>query len=299
MEKYTGTGGKHLEMGAKSMNAHMDRIMKVLNKKYGQVQRLTGGFTNAAFLLGTESPLVAKVAALSNQDLTNEMNALHFLDQTSLAPKYVDFINEGDASILVTTFEEGLNGQAILDTGNMAKAETLFYEMGLVLAKDIHAFTFHSPETPLRKGFIEYDGIDFVPEALAVESAKLLCQIPVCTNEWVLTHGDYGSHNILYREDGSLAVIDWEWTEWFHPLVDIAWTCWNTKLHYPAIANRLNPIFIKAYQSINPMACLDSDLKPYVIYKLWQILHRIRHADKATQEKWIDRLDWTFNHQII
>ena len=114
----------------------------------------------------------------------------------------------------------------------------------------------------------------------------------------MLTHGDYGSHNILFAEHDNITVIDWEWVEWFHPLVDIAWTCWNTKLHYPNVADRLNQTFISAYQTIRPITCTNDEIKTYSLYKLWSILKKVQNSGEETREKWVSRLEWTLNPDL-
>jgi aminoglycoside phosphotransferase (APT) family kinase protein len=278
----------------------MDQNLKTLTERYGRMRRLTGGFTNAAYLLQDTTPnLVAKVAALSNQDLLNEKNVLGFLGENTFAPQYVDTFSVDSAFILVTTFKEGDNGQGILDTGDMKRATNLFYKMGICLARNIHSMPFEGETASLRMGKPVSTRLDFVPKDLQAQSEAYLKQINWDPSTWVLTHGDYGSHNILFGDNDQFTVIDWEWTEWFHPLVDIAWACWNTKLHYPDIADTLNQTLMNAYQSVTPLDCTDDDIKIYVLYKIWNILNRVQNADKDTQEKWISRLKWTFTTKII
>ncbi|MDQ0192538.1 hypothetical protein J2T20_000877 [Paenibacillus wynnii] len=46
----------------------------------------------------------------------------------------------------------------------------------------------------------------------------------------------------------NLNVLDWEWAEWAewgHPLNDVGWVVWFTKLHYPQLAPVLNNAFVE------------------------------------------------------
>jgi len=279
----------------------MSDVFKRITDKYGSVDPLTGGFTNMTYLIKSRKPLVAKIAAFSNEDLLNEKTALHHLKETALVPEFVDILTEETPFILITSFEEGMNGQAILDAGNMERANSLFYKMGERLARDIHFYHFKDHKTPLRQGgWTFFPKIPFVSQDLINKSRPYMDVINDNPAEWVLTHGDYGAHNILFHSGDQLKVIDWEWSEWFHPLVDIAWTCWNTKLHYADIADPLNQTFIRAYKSVNPLPSItDEEIKAYALYKIWNILKRIPYDDKATIEKWSTRMQWTFSAKII
>lgn len=281
------------------MDAELERLMK----KYSAAElvRLTGGFTNAVYLLkGIEPPLVAKVAQWSNRDLQNEANSLLFLKNTPFTPKLIDIFSENQVQIIVYTFVKGMNGQAVLDTGDLKRSTDLFRDMGKLLSTHIHSYSYTGDHGGLRSAdfkTLRFD-LDYVPKVLIEKSQVLLRKIEAPVHEWTLTHGDYGAHNIL-ANGGNLTVIDWEWAEWSHPFVDIAWTCWNTKLHYPKIADGLNRTFIQAYQTHRPISRTSEQIQVYSLYKLWTILQKIQHADRETQMKWINRLEWTLHTDIL
>lgn len=279
-------------------------LAALLTKKYGPVEpiRLTGGFTNATYLLhGTNPALVAKVANLSNLDIENESRALLFLKDSTHTPRIVDMVSEKGSRIVITQFLEGENGQAVLDTGDVHRSENLFKEMGRCLADGVHARLYEGNRQNLRLGNLygSSDSLDFAPRALLMGCHEVLDRLDAPLEEWVLTHGDFGAHNVLVKSGRPLTVIDWEWAEWFHPLVDLAWVCWNTKLHYPAIADRLNHAFLQSYQSRKPINFEADTLKAFALYKLRNILFRMQNADRQTQEKWIHRLEWTLNSEIL
>ena len=281
----------------------MDKEVGVeLRKRFraSEWERLMGGFTNDVYLLkGTKPLLVAKVAQWSSQDMENEVKVLKFLETTSYTPKVIDLFSINNKQIIVFTYAEGMNGQAILDTGDHKRSINLFRGMGVRLA-DIHSHSYSGNPSGLRFADFEmllYD-LSFVPKELVKKSERLLQHLDRNKREWTLTHGDFGSHNILTDEE-CLTVIDWEWAEWGHPLIDLAWTCWNTKLHYTAIADELNQIFLNAYKAQREVVYSPELIKTYSLYKLWMILYRVQHADEETQQKWINRLEWTFENEII
>lgn len=276
----------------------MEQVLETLEVKYGCVKPLTGGFTNDTYLLDTAPPLVAKIASLSNEDILNEMNTLKFVEESSVAPKFIETLKVGLSTILITTFKQGMNGQAILDMGNINTSNTLFHRMGISLAQKIHCYKYDKQNNMIRSGGVVDFHLDFVPEEYINKSRAYLENIHARRSEWVLTHGDYGSHNILFEKEGHFTVIDWEWAEWCHPIADIAWTCWNTKLHYPNIADELNQTFINAYQSVKPIICTDNDIKTYSLYKLWNILKKVQNAGEETHKKWVKRLEWTLNPDL-
>jgi predicted Ser/Thr protein kinase len=72
-------------------------LKKYLKVKYGEFKpvRLTGGYTNATFLLnGTNLPLVVKVANSFNKDIKNEINCLKITQNTGVVPKFYDFMKQ-------------------------------------------------------------------------------------------------------------------------------------------------------------------------------------------------------------
>jgi aminoglycoside phosphotransferase (APT) family kinase protein len=193
-----------------------------------------------------------------------------------------------------------MNGQEILDTRDLKRSHDLFRHMGELLSTQIHSYSHTGDHGGLRSAdfkALRFD-VDYVPKVFVEESQALLEQIDAPVHEWTLTHGDFGSHNIL-ADGRKLTVIDWEWAEWGHPLVDIAWACWNTKLHYPKIADGLNHTFIRAYQARRPISCTSEHIKAYSLYKLWTILQKVKHADRQTQMKWVNRLEWTLHTDIL
>jgi aminoglycoside phosphotransferase (APT) family kinase protein len=272
--------------------------------KYGDFTpvRLTGGYTNETFLLnGTYPLLVVKVANSFNEDIQNEINCLNITQETGVVPKIYDLIETNDLQIIVMEYREGTNGQSILDNRDLERAKELYKSLGESLAKSIHSKKYNFTSNGIKECNLHQLNLnlDFVPEALIKKSKEILQKINDPKEEWVLTHGDYGMHNVLYTDNNTLTVLDWEWSEWANPLTDIGWVCWFTKLHYPEYANILTHLFIEEYKIYNPVHLSPEILKAYCLYKVWKVLHKIKNAPLEVQQEWVRRLKWTIETNIF
>lgn len=279
-------------------------LKKHLKEKYGDFSlvRLTGGYTNDTFLLnGTLPPLVVKVTNKFNEDIENEINCLNLIQETGVTPKIYELIETDALQIIVMEYRKGINGQSILDNNELERTKELYKNLGASLAKRIHSIKYNYTSSGIREcTFNEfYLSLDFVPEFLIANSMEILQNINDNEEEWVLTHGDYGIHNVLYTDTNTLTVLDWEWSEWANPLTDIGWVCWFTKLHYPEYADSLNLLFIKEYKINNPIHLSPEVLRSYCVYKVWKVLHKVKKAPQEVQEEWIRRLKWTIETDIF
>jgi thiamine kinase-like enzyme len=61
----------------------------------------------------------------------------------------------------------------------------------------------------------------------------------------VITHGDFGPHNMLYDLDRNVvtAVLDWEFAHRGFPVEDLAWAEWIVRMHHPTIIGSLPALF--------------------------------------------------------
>ncbi|MCZ8536063.1 aminoglycoside phosphotransferase family protein [Paenisporosarcina quisquiliarum] len=279
-------------------------LKKHLIAKYGDFTpiRLAGGYTNETFLLvGIHPPVVAKVINSVNDEIENEINCLKLTQETGITPKIYDVMKIDDIQIIVMEYRKGINGQTILDSEDLNIKKELYEILGQTLAKSIHSKKYQYVSSGIKEcNFNELNyNLDFVPDVLINNSKFLLKNIQDCQDEWVLTHGDYGVHNILYTDTHTLTVLDWEWSEWANPLTDIGWVCWFTKLHYPQYAESLNQLFINEYKKYSSVAVTPELLKAYCVYKVWKILHRIKSGSHEIQEEWVRRLKWTMEEEIF
>ena len=261
--------------------------------------QLDGGYTNKTFLLeGTSPLLVAKATGLLYPDTLNEINALRFLEKSRITPIIHDVLEIADMKIVVMEYRAGINGQSILDGGNVDRMKIVYRQLGQFLATRIHLNRLNASDHGVRKSNFEQMKLsleaEFIPESLIRQSRIVLSSVDDHERNWVLTHGDYGPHNIL-TDDNHFSVLDWEWAEWGNPLNDVAWVCWFTKLHYSEIAPVLNRTFIEAYTSHNPIPITPNQLKASSVYKTWNVINRIHHAAPEVKKEWLRRLAWTLD----
>ena len=280
------------------------KLKELLTDKYGDFTaiRLTGGYTNETFLLkGTSPLLVVKIANSFNVDIQNEIYSLRSIEETGVAPKVIDFIETPLGQITVMEYREGKNGQTIIDRGNLETNKEIYKALGKELSTRIHSQKYKSISNGIKEFNIEElnFNLDFVPGILIQHSKQILKELNDNKEEWVLTHGDFGVHNVLCTVNNSLTVIDWEWAEWANPLIDIAWVYWFTKLHYPEQSNTLNPLFIEEYKKHTSVHLSTEKLKAYCLYKVWKILNKIGNAPREVQLEWVRRLRWTIETDII
>lgn len=281
-----------------------DQVVGYLKETYGEFTpvRLTGGYTNETFLLkGTRPPLVAKVAHLSNQDLKNEINTLKTLLDIEIVPQVFDLLEFGQFQIGVMEFRSGINGQSILEKGDLERTKEIYKRLGEALSNSIHTIKYtHAPHGIRECNIYELDlDLDFVPDHLRQASKEILKQIRLNKEEWVLTHGDFGIHNVLISANSKLTVLDWEWAEWADPLTDLCWVCWFTALHYPDYAKTLNILFLEAYQRQQSVDLSTEKVKAYTVYKVWKLLNKVKTATDEVQQEWVRRLDWTLKTELF
>jgi aminoglycoside phosphotransferase len=294
-----------IQLGGKSMlkedTSMLEEITRELQSRYDcKLVRLTGGYTNITFLLeGTSPLLVAKVTGLLQPDTLNEINCLNFLVKSGITPVIHDVLEISNMSIVLMEYRKGANGQSILDSGNFDQMKIVYKKLGQFLASQIHSKPLDASYHGIRKSNIanlkSNIEAEFIPENLIRQSRIVLASMDDNEQNWVLTHGDYGPHNILTDDENNFSVLDWEWAEWGNPLNDVAWVCWFTKLHYFEIAPILNRTFIKEYTSHNPIPITPNQLKACSLYKAWNVIYRVRHATQEVKKEWLRRLEWTLD----
>lgn len=281
-----------------------DLLKELFKEQYGDFHpvRLNGGYTNDTFLLnGTSPPLVAKVARSYNQDIENEMNSLKLLHDSGISPILYEHKETTNLQITLSEFCEGQNGQSIVDHNDLERTIVLYKKMAATLANSIHSRKYSNDSYGIRKSNmneLNYH-LPFVPEVLTEQSRHLLKRVNDLPAKWVLTHGDYGMHNVLLSDADHLTVLDWEWAEWGNPLSDVSWVCWFTNLHYPEYAKSLNPLFIEEYQHYSQTNSTSDELKAYCLYKVWKVLNKLDQSPVEVQQEWVRRLEWTLKTDIF
>lgn len=263
--------------------------------------RLQGGYSNDVFKLeGTSPPLVVKIASERNPHLVNEMNSLSLLDH-KVAPRVHDQLHIGNERLVVMDYKDGKSGQAILETDGLGRAMSMYEDLAVCLAADIHSVAFTGEDCGIlvfNSSTLDF-GLDFVPEELSDASRRLIDRLPLTAErDMVLTHGDFGIHNVLYTDIGEVTVLDWEWAEWADPRMDVAWCCWFTAFHYPPVSGTLNAAFLATYLAHNPINITSDELKAYALYRILVILNLIRTSSSEVKTEWVKRLAWTLQHDF-
>ncbi|MEH7444939.1 aminoglycoside phosphotransferase family protein [Bacillus sp. JJ1122] len=278
-----------------------DLLIELFKEQYGDILpvRLNGGYTNETFLLKGTSPLLVAKVALSN--IENEVNSLKLLHDSGISPTLYEHKEISNLQVTLSEFCEGQNGQSIVDHNDPDRTRVLYKRMAAILAKSIHSRKYANDSYGIRTSNmneLNYH-LAFVPEVLAKQSIEILKRVNDLPAEWVLTHGDYGMHNVLLSEADHLTVLDWEWAEWGNPLSDVSWVCWFTLLHYPQYAKSLNPLFIEEYQHYSQTNFSSDELKACCLYQVWKVLNKLDHSPVEVQQEWVRRLEWTLQTDIF
>lgn len=50
--------------------------------------------------------------------------------------------------------------------------------------------------------------LKYVPVELTKQSKEILCRAELNEEQWVLTHGDYGAHNVLVETENNVNILD-------------------------------------------------------------------------------------------
>ncbi len=106
-----------------------------------------------------------------------------------------------------------------------------------------------------------------------------------------LVHGDAGLHNVLW-DARIIALLDWEWSGWGNPLLDVAWVYWT--MRWRAVSPALWDMFFGSYQAAYPGAppADATSLRALVFGQIAGILVRARDQPAARAE-WLRRANWT------
>ncbi|MFD2699561.1 phosphotransferase family protein [Paenibacillus shunpengii] len=277
-------------------------VNDILLRKFPNIKltALTGGYTNSSFLLEGSNPLViAKIFNKNNSNGKSERDTLTLLNHSGVSPKIYDYFEDDTSGYIIMDYIHGINGQRLLDQGDMDKAREIYKLLGVRLSTEIHSIKQKKSQWELPIiGLMErgIDSVDFVSSDLKGRVRDLL-DIHV-EEENTLIHGDFGPHNTILSEN-SMVVIDWEWGGWGHPLQDIAWVLWFVHLHYPDICEELSEIFLNAYRLRSPIQITEEAVKAFALSRVIHILNRTKNANPNVKNEWLRRLEWTLNTNLL
>jgi aminoglycoside phosphotransferase (APT) family kinase protein len=278
-----------------------------LRRRFGDIQftPATVSGTNQIYFLNGTAPLrVVKIAGLKPDDIFNEYHCLKFLEKSGLAPTPESIDCVAGATVLTMEARRGQNLlEIILALNRTAWPETLpyYWKLGDWLAR-IHTYRY-MPGNNIRSSELQHVkealwSVAFVPEEVRHQSYEALGGIEEHETEWVLTHGDYGVHNVLVTEAGEASVIDWEFGEWNDALNDVANVHFWTHLHFPETATERCRSFLEGYTSQRPIRFSADLLRSYCIYRVWVILLRVGELPEEVKAEWVRRLRWALQHDF-
>jgi len=277
-------------------------IYDILLQKFDNIKivKLTGGYTNTTLLLEGSNPLViAKIYSNKNIDAKTEVSCLTFLNSAGMTPRVHDCFEENELLFVIMDYVPGLNGQELLEQGDLNQRRTIFERLGTFLARDVHSLIRDNYELdlPLMNLFDpKGDEHDLIPDHLK-KLVEHVLSVPG-TGKSTLIHGDYGPHNVLISND-SMHIIDWEWAAWGHPLYDVAWVIWFVNLHYPHFAKELSEVFLNAYKEHSDIPITNDLIKAYSTSKVIHIINRIKYANADVKAEWLRRLAWTLQTRFV
>jgi aminoglycoside phosphotransferase (APT) family kinase protein len=208
------------------MQDWIEAQQRFLTEYFGPVQcvPVTISGTNFIYILeGIDPPRVVKIAGLSPDDVRNEYACLRLLAGRDVvawgvAPRPYELLEHAGTCILVMERRQGVNLlETILELnkGDWQQALPLYTRLGTWLATLIHSHAFGGADGGIRMARdampkAEDMLLDYVPTDLAQTSYALLSSLPQDSAQWVLTHGDYGTHNVLVAADDAPTIFDWE-----------------------------------------------------------------------------------------
>jgi aminoglycoside phosphotransferase (APT) family kinase protein len=211
----------------------------------------------------------------------------------------------GPRPFVVTSFVAGISGRELLaDDRGAAQLGRLMGELAAGLAR--------VPTRGLRLGGTWSD-----PERLAAAAdrwlnarapdlgaggaralERLLRRLPreLAGAAPVFAHGDLAPVNILVRDGGVVALLDFERARLAHPHFDAAWWHWIVRHHHPERWEAAGPAFLEA-AGLEDSPATARRLDLLAALQCLEILHRARRAE--ARREWAARLlsvlDWAGN----
>jgi aminoglycoside phosphotransferase (APT) family kinase protein len=112
----------------------------------------------------------------------------------------------------------------------------------------------------------------------------------------VFAHGDLAPVNILVRDGGVVALLDFERARLAHPFFDAAWWRWIVRHHHPERWEAAGPAFLEA-AGLEDSPATARRLDLLAALQCLEMLHRARRAE--ARREWAARLlgvlDWAGN----
>jgi len=267
----------------------------------GEVTPAEGGFSHHTALatIGARRCAIKAASGARRADVRHDARMLALLGNRGLpCPRLLALSDNDTWSVAISLAVAGrtgiqlyqepeLLGQAYHELGELLatihRTPLAPPDSNLLLAERFHTVREHLPALGLKPQLLEVCASSLAHPAWRPTSARLV-------------HGDAGLHNVLW--DGRItALLDWEWSGWGNPLLDVAWLYWT--MRWRAVAPDLWDVFLSSYRAAfaeAPPADAGS-LRALVFGQIADILIRVREQPAARAE-WLRRANWTLNLQF-
>jgi Ser/Thr protein kinase RdoA (MazF antagonist) len=256
-----------------------------------------GGFSHrSAVLLLDERRVVAKAAESEPKraDLRHEARVLDSLHGRGLPVAPLLALAENERwSVEVLGFVPGTPGLRLLADTPAVLAE-VYAALGALLAR----FHCSEPRLPHAEALLAERAETQLRALPALHlGAELQGQLgrALAHPAWhaaapVLVQGDAGLHNILW--DGAItALLDWEWSGYGSPLIDITWVYWT--ICWRGLAPDVWHDFLGGYGRGAAIPQLNaSELRALALGQIAGILGRVQF-DRGARAEWQRRAYWT------
>lgn len=207
-----------------------------------------GGFSNLTYSGVTSSGRSVVVKAASSDakraDVRREQKVLGLLKDRGLPiPELLGTAENDQWTLNVLSFIDGTPGLRVIQSGDVTDLSKRGALLGVLLQR-VHATAPRPVNDPdldagerlfaLRPALHARVGsLDLDDGTIAVLDRSFDC--PVLRKGVALIHGDSGFHNTLWSKRGRTAItglIDWEWSGWGTPLLDLSWLWWALRFRH-------------------------------------------------------------------
>jgi aminoglycoside phosphotransferase (APT) family kinase protein len=268
----------------------------------GEVTPTEGGFSHQTALatIGTRRCAIkAATDDAKRADVRHEARMLGLLNGYALPNPELLALRESDAwTVTISAAIGGRNGIHLYQQPQLLAYA--YHELGELLA-GVHRTPIAPPDPRLllaerlREVQEQLPALGLEPELRDVFASSL------AHPSWQpesprLVHGDAGLHNVLW--DGRIsALLDWEWSGWGNPPLDVAWVYWT--MRWRAVAPVLWDTFLSSYQAAfaEGIPTDSASLRALVFGQIAGILVRSRNQPAARAE-WLRRANWTLTLQF-
>jgi len=263
----------------------------------GEVTSTEGGFshhTALATIGARQCAIKAATDGAKRADVRHEAHMLALLGGHALPSPELLALRESDAwTVTVCNAIAGRNGIHLYQQPELLTRA--YRELGQLLAS-VHRTPIAPPNPNLllaerfREVQEQLPALGLEPELRDVFAASLAH--PAWRPESPrLVHGDAGLHNVLW-EGRISALLDWEWSGWGNPPLDVAWVYWT--MRWRAVPSAFWDIFLSNYRAAfaEGIPTDSASLRALVFGQIAGILVRSRNQPAARAE-WLRRAKWT------